>query len=107
MPGFHDVLKHYCIYAQAASMMINEKDLKAKFNEPEEVIEVVSEEPYYAIAHVDIPAVIHFPRQTKQQIAANILAHTSRRNQGASICLRTLTHISLNRDKSQVQKMDE
>ena len=51
--------------AQVASMMINEKDLEAKFNESEEVIEAVSEEPYYAIAHVDISAVIHFPRQTK------------------------------------------
>ena len=83
MQGFHDVLKHYCIHAQVASMMINEKDLEAKFNEPEEVIEVVSEEPYYAIAHVDIPAVIHFPRQTK---TANCSQHPGAHKQKKSRC---------------------
>ena len=47
-------------------MLIDEDDMESKYNEPKEVIEVLSEKPYYAVAHTGKhPAVIHFPRQTK------------------------------------------
>ena len=53
-------------------MMINETDLEKKFDDPEELIEIISEDPYLAVAHVDIPAVIHFPRHTKTADAGGV-----------------------------------
>ena len=54
-------------------MLINDGELLTKYNEKNENIEVVSEDPYYAIAHVGkVPSVIHFPLRTK---AANCSQH--------------------------------
>ena len=56
----------YCIHAQALFIIVNGDDLEKKFNDKEREIEVLSEDPYYAVAHVGkMPAIIHFPRQTK------------------------------------------
>ena len=67
------IIDEYCIHAQVAFMLINDGELLTKYNEKNENIEVVSEDPYYAIAHVGkVPSVIHFPLRTK---AANCSQH--------------------------------
>ena len=89
MQALDEIVKGYCIHAQAACMMMNEMDLEKKFNEPEEVIEVISEDPYLAVAHVDTPAVIHFPRQTK---TANCSQHPGAHAQKKSRCVHLTAH---------------
>ena len=52
------IIDEYCIHAQVAFMLINDGELLTKYNEKNENIEVVSEDPYYAIAHVGkVPSV--------------------------------------------------
>ena len=90
MPGLGEMVKGYCIHAQVAFMMINETDLEKKFDEPEELIEIIiSEDPYLAVAHVDVPAVIHFPRHTK---TANCSQHPGAHAQKKSRCVHLSAH---------------
>ena len=66
MTTLEDLEREYCIHAQAATMLWNVKELTMKYSEDPGNVEVMSEDPYYAIVHAgDVPAVIHFPRQTK------------------------------------------
>ena len=41
--GNQDIFKKYCIHAQVASMMFDKEEIERKYNEHEEVIEVLSE----------------------------------------------------------------
>ena len=51
-------------------MLVNEDELENKYNEKIETIEVMSDKPYYAIAHAGkAPAIIHFPRQPNRPTA--------------------------------------
>ena len=66
MTTLEDLEREYCIHAQAATMLWNVKELTMKYFEDPGNVEVMSEDPYYAIVHAgDVPAVIYFPRQTK------------------------------------------
>ena len=66
MTTLEDLEWEYCIHAQAATMLWNVKELTMKYFEDPGNVEVMSEDPYYAIVHAgDVPAVIYFPRQTK------------------------------------------
>ena len=47
-------------------MLFDEDEPKNKFNEEEEQIKVLSEDPNLAIAHGSkLPSVIHFPKHSK------------------------------------------
>ena len=67
------MVESYCIHAQAACMLWNTDELKFEYDEKDEDLELVCEDPYLAVAHVgNVPAIIHFPRQTK---SANCSEH--------------------------------
>ena len=86
----NDVIENYCVHAQVAFMLIDEDDMESKYNEPKEVIEVLSEKPYYAVAHAGKhPAVIHFPRQTK---APNCSEHPGSHKAKKSKCEHLSVH---------------
>ena len=63
-------------------MLINNDEIKRNFDAPKEDIEVMSEKPYFAIAHSGKhPAVIHFPRQSKApNCSQHPGAHKARKN---------------------------
>ena len=83
-----DVIENYCVHAQVVFMLIDEDDMQTKYDEPKLVIEVLSEKPYYTVAHAGKhPAMIHFPRQTKLLIAVNILAPIRQEQVSVNICL--------------------
>ena len=85
-----EVFENYCVHAQVAFMLVNEDELESKYNEKIETIEVMSDKPYYAIAHAGkAPAIIHFPRQTK---SANCTAHPGSHKAGKSRCEHLVAH---------------
>ena len=63
-------------------MLIDKDEMKMKFEEPKQDIEVMSEKPYFAIAHSGKhPAVIYFPRQSKApNCSQHPGAHKARKN---------------------------
>ena len=66
MTSFDNLEQEYCVHAQAATMLWNTAEMNKKYVEDPGNVEVVSEDPFYAVVHAgDVPAVIHFPRQTK------------------------------------------
>ena len=67
------VIDSYCIHALAACMLWDTDELKTKYYEEKEDLEIVNDDPYLAVAHAgEVPAIIHFPRQTK---SANCSEH--------------------------------
>ena len=81
----------YCIHAQALFIIVDGDDLENKFNDKEREIEVLSEDPYYAVAHVGkTPAVIHFPRQTK---SANCSQHPGAHTKKGGKCEHLVAHM--------------
>ena len=71
-------------------MLIDQEEMDTKYDEKKESIEVMSEKPYYAIAHAGkVPAIIHFPRQTK---SANCSVHPGSHKAGKTRCAHLVTH---------------
>ena len=79
-------------------MVVYGDDLENKFNDKERVFEVLSEEPYYAVAHVGkTPAVIHFPRQTN---SANCIQHPGAQTKKGGKCEHLVAHMDkLNQER--------
>ena len=91
-----DMIDSYCIHAQAACMLWDTDELITKYDEANEDLEVVNEDPYLAVAHVgDVPAVIHFPRQTK---SANCSEHPGAHKGKKAKCEHLSLHFERFRD---------
>ena len=51
------MVKSYCIHAQAACMLWDFDELKSKYDEKDEDLELVCEDPYLVVANVgEVPA---------------------------------------------------
>ena len=88
--GSNKPIKDSCIHAQVAFMMVSKDafmmvskdDIEKKYEEENEVIEVLSENPYFAVAHVGkSPSLIFFPKLSKApNCSAHPGAHKARKN---------------------------
>ena len=61
------VFENYCIHSQVAFMLIDEEEMSSKYHQEKERIEVLTEKPYFAVAHTGkVPAIILLRKCGKQ-----------------------------------------